>query len=289
MTAVVNKTNSEPLITWVGGKSTIVKFLKAAIPKPLSEYKTVVEAFAGSCAFSLYVNPFPDQYTYHLNDKNSHLINMYQQILKDKNSFIEETKKLFIPENNVKEVYLSLRQEFNDYIANNTENVELRKAALFLYMNRHTFNGLCRFNSKGLFNNGFGYKKRIVYSEAQINNFYNTFKGSRFTCDDYATVLKESFSYKNALIYLDPPYVPIVDNPMQYNGVDFTHQQQEELVALAEQSPNDVMISNHDTEETRYLYRNATEIVSLDVRRSFPGSAEARVKVKELIAVYRKD
>ena len=47
-----------------------------------------------------------------------------------------------------------------------------------------------------------------------------------------------------------------------------------------------VVISNHDTQFTREIYKGA-KFKRIKVQRSISQSAERRVKVKELIAVFR--
>ena len=46
-----------------------------------------------------------------------------------------------------------------------------------------------------------------------------------------------------------------------------------------------VVISNHDTEFTRFIYADA-KIVSFDVQRSISSDAKSRCKAAELLAIY---
>ena len=85
--------------------------------------------------------------------ENQSLYNGTSEIQDEKEAvkrFIEYCEELFTVENNTKEAYLELREHFNQA----TDTTE--RARLFIYLNRHCFNGLSRYNSKGGFNVPFG-------------------------------------------------------------------------------------------------------------------------------------
>jgi site-specific DNA-adenine methylase len=48
-----------------------------------------------------------------------------------------------------------------------------------------------------------------------------------------------------------------------------------------------VIISNHDTNEIRDLYKDANEIVSFNVKRTISSKATNRTQAPELLAIYR--
>jgi DNA adenine methylase len=58
------------------------------------------------------------------------------------------------------------------------------------------------------------------------------------------------------------------------------------LARLAESAPCKVLISNHDTEFTRHIYRNASKIKSKIVGRMISADSSKRNPVKELLAIY---
>lgn len=71
-----------------------------------------------------------------------------------------------------------MRERFNSKIANKEYDIEF--AALFIWINKHCFNGIYRENTKGLFN--------VPYNNKETGNFFdeNNIKvASRFlvTCD----------------------------------------------------------------------------------------------------------
>lgn len=78
-----------------------------------------------------------------LADVNADLINLYQMLAVVPDSVIGEAIKAFRHLNDV-ENYTVIREAFNAQKLNATE-----RAAAFLYLNRHCFNGLMRYNLDG--------------------------------------------------------------------------------------------------------------------------------------------
>jgi len=77
-------------------------------------------------------------------------------------------------------------------------------------------------------------------------------------------------------------------NFTSYATNGFIHQQQTELADLAESLASKgikVIVSNHDVDITRELYKNAT-IYPIQVTRTIAAKGSSRIKAKELIAVY---
>lgn len=62
--------------------------------------------------------------------------------------------------------YYSLREHYNDKLMRAEYDVEL--AALFVFINKHCFNGLYRVNSKGIFNVPYNNSRRMSIDEKVI-------------------------------------------------------------------------------------------------------------------------
>ena len=93
------------------------------------------------------------------------------------------------------------------------------------------------------------------------------------------------------VIYCDPPYHPISKTAKftLYTQGAFNETDQTELARLAESTSKrgiHVLLSNHDTEFTRNLYREAQNIYSFEVQRSIASRAAQRVSVKEVLAYF---
>ena len=264
----------KPFLKWAGGKYKIIDRVLDALPKG----KKLIEPFVGSGA--VFINAEFDEYL--IADTNADLINLYKQIQTEGNEFVTYAAALFLPENNTESAYYKFREEFN-----NCTDVT-RKSALFIYLNRHCFNGLCRYNSKGGFNVPFGRYAKPVFPEKEILNFYEKSKRAIFEIADFKLTMNKAS--KDCVVYCDPPYAPLTatSNFCDYtsSGFNFADQQ-----ALADSAINltlrgiPVVISNHDTEFTRSIYSDA-KIRTFDVQRFISSDTKNRNKAAELMACY---
>ena len=266
----------KPFLKWAGGKYKIIDRILDALPKG----DQLVEPFAGSGA--VFLNAEFDEYL--IADINADLINLYKKIQTEGNEFITYAAAFFLPENNTEVAYYKFREEFN----NCTEIT--RKSALFIYLNRHCFNGLCRYNSKGGFNVPFGRYTKPVFPEKEILNFYVKSQRAVFEIADFKVTMNKAS--KGCVVYCDPPYAPLTatSNFSDYtsSGFDFTDQQALADSAKALNSRGiSVVISNHNTEFTRSIYTDA-KIRSFDVQRFISSDAKNRNKAAELMAFYYK-
>lgn len=133
-------------LKWAGGKFPLLDDIKKHLP----EGECLIEPFVG--AGSVFLNT--DFSRYILADINSDLIGLYNIVKLRTDEYVAAAREMFTPENNVAERYYLYRDEFNQ------SQDPLRRAVLFLYLNRHGYNGLCRYNLRGEFNVPFGrYKK----------------------------------------------------------------------------------------------------------------------------------
>ncbi len=260
---------------WAGNKSSVVDIIQ-----PYLLGAKLVEPFSGSCAVSL--NTKFDSYV--CNDINKDLIHMYTMIQADVDNFIQKAKEYFI-DGNIEARFYELREQYN----NSTDN-DVR-ACLFLYLNRHCFNGLCRYNKSGKFNVPFGRYASPYFPEKELREFAAYTADFIFTNESF----ESSFSRagKDTVIYCDPPYLPLTDTAdfSKYAVDDFTLEHHKLLRDLARKTANDlgctVIISNHDTQEIRDFYNNADDIVSFMVKRTISSKTSERKKAPELLAVYK--
>ena len=151
------RVNIRPFLKWPGGKYRLLPRIR----KALQPGKRLVEPFVGSGA--VFLNT--DYDTYLLADANPDLIGLYRQLLEEGPSFIRYCRRFFDGRHNNGENYYAYRDEFNE-----TRNAR-RKSALFLYLNRHGYNGLCRYNGKGGFNTPFGRYDKPYFPEKEMQAF----------------------------------------------------------------------------------------------------------------------
>ncbi|MGL5291664.1 MAG: Dam family site-specific DNA-(adenine-N6)-methyltransferase [Vibrionaceae bacterium] len=262
-------------LKWAGGKYSLVDDIR----KHLLEADLLIEPFVG--AGTVFLNT--DYPRYRLSDINPDLINLYNLLKTKPAQYISDAKLLFCEEKNQKEVYIALRQQFNQ-----TDDIYLR-ALYFLYLNRHGFNGLCRYNKKGGFNVPFGSYKKPYFPEDELIFFSEKAQRATFVCESYA----QSFAAatKNSVIYCDPPYAPLstTANFTTYTSNGFSLDDQALLGELAQKTAQSkkiaVLISNHDTPLTRRLYQGA-HLNAVQVRRTISRNGAGRNKVDELLALF---
>lgn len=264
----------KPFLKWAGNKTRVLKHILPNLP----EGKRLVEPFVGSGAVFLNAGFSKNL----VSDMNADLINLYHQIKSDGGAFIEYAEQFFTPELNVDTEFYKIREQFN------TTSDQRLKSALFIYLNRHCFNGLCRYNKKGLFNTPFGRYKRPVFPELEIRNFETQAQHTTFLHQDFRDTMKSALP--GDVIYCDPPYVPLsaTSNFTDYATGGFNLDDQRDLAQLALACRDrgiTVLVSNHDTEFTREIYRDSN-LVFFDVQRFISSDAANRNKASELLAIF---
>ncbi len=224
-----------PPLKWAGGKRWLVGTLAPLFAA--HREKRLVEPFAGGMAVTLGLAPTRAL----VNDINPHLINFYQQIKRSLTIQDEELR-------NEREFYFARRTRFNQLIAEGAAQTA-EAAAIFYYLNRTGFNGLCRFNSKGGFNVPFGRYNKISYLQ-DFSRYTNLFKQWEFSCLDFEKLPVA----KDDILYLDPPYDVQFT---KYSREDFTWKDQERLVAWLSSLTNPIAVSNQATDRVLELYEKA--------------------------------
>src|SRR5215212_7542231 len=119
-----------PPLKWAGGKRWQVPHLEP-IWRPRA-HRRLVEPFCGGLAVSLGLSPERAL----LNDLNPHLINFYR--------WLQRGLITDMSFENSREFFGNCRRRFNALAVSGEEDSQ-EAAALFYYLNRTGFNGLCRF------------------------------------------------------------------------------------------------------------------------------------------------
>nr|WP_082890671.1 Dam family site-specific DNA-(adenine-N6)-methyltransferase [Eikenella longinqua] len=186
---------NKPFLKWAGGKAKLVPFIQENFPTRTR--KRLIEPFAGSAALSLAL----EFDAYLLNDTNSDLIGLFQTLKQERQSFIDYVRTFFAAKNNCESRFYELREQFNS-----SRNV-IERSALFVYLNRHAFNGLCRYNNKGAFNVPFGRYTALYFPETEMQGFIDKSDRIELMCGDFQTALNRADA--DDMVYCDPPYVPL--------------------------------------------------------------------------------
>lgn len=270
-------------LKWAGGKTRVMPQLLKHLPKA----DCLIEPFVGSG--TVFMNT--DYRRYVLCDSNIALINFFRQLTGRKEDTIAACRWAFKGGNSAEEYYRR-RTEFNSLArqADSDPDAAMLYAAYFLYLNRHGYNGLYRVNQKGEFNVSFGKYAAPYFPEEEMRLFAEKANDTKavFIHGDFRQTIPDVMQLAyDAVIYCDPPYIPVSDtaNFTAY-GKPFTQDDHTDLVntLLAAHNQHGVrsVISNSDTPETRDIY-SAFKLHSLSVRRSV--SAKSRDMAGEVIGV----
>ena len=112
-----------------------------------------------------------------------------------------------------KEFYYEMRERYNDKLKAKDYDTEM--AALFIYLNKHCFNGLYRVNQKGQFNVPWNQKEQVRSVDVEnIKNISYYLKSVTITCQDFEASLETA--KKGDFIYFDSPYAPL--NPSSFES-----------------------------------------------------------------------
>ena len=275
---------NRPFLKYPGCKYRIIGRINNMLPKR----KVLCDFFVGSGVTML--NTEYERYI--LSDINPHLIRLYKTLQARPQQLIGEVDRLFTQFNNESSVYYQTRAEFNQHDDISDPDGLLRSSMLVL-LNRYGFNGLMRLNSKGEFNVPFGSYKKVYVPLNEMDFFAEKAKKASFHCRDYAQSFAAVRHLKDCAYYLDPPYVVEANQKKGFTGYAgnrFDTAEQTRLLGFAKRrgvkSNGGVVISNHDTELTRSLYKDAIELSSFPVHRSISCDAQNRVAARELLARF---
>jgi len=259
-------------LKWVGSKVRLMPQLRHHLP----EGKRLVEPFAGSCAVMM--NTEYDEYL--IADVNHDLVNLYKVMAYHTDAFLNELEILFSAgslgdEESRAVYYYAVRDEFNlSGKASGTESAEA--AARFMFLNRHCFNGLCRYNRRGQFNVPFGKYKKPYFPADEIRAFAEKAKRATFITAHYAETL--DLVRDGDVVYCDPPYLTESGNFTSYTEGGFSHMDQGRLARrlrrLAQKGVS-VVASNSDVETVHYLYAGF-EVVRVNAHRSVGAAAASQ-------------
>lgn len=264
-----------PFLKWPGGKYRVLPRIRELLPTGTR----LIEPFAGSGA--VFLNTGFEQYL--LSDTNADLINLYTILQQDGPAFIARCRRYFSGRYNNAESYYRLRDRFNH------SRDPAYRSALFVYLNRHGYNGLCRYNAGGGYNVPFGRYQRPYFPEREMLAFHARAQRARFELASFEQAMDRAGP--GDVIYCDPPYVPLSTsaNFTAYSAGGFGLDRQRQLARLAEQAANrgvPVLISNHNTSFTRDAYRNASKIRKFPVRRNISCNGQQRGPAGEVLALF---
>lgn len=277
----MSNSNVAPFVKWAGGKRQLLPQIKERMPEKYNKY---YEPFVGGGALTFELLPANAL----INDINKALINAYRQICHEPEVFLAAVNQL---DNEMwedgKQYYYSLREHYNDKLMKLEYDVEL--AALFVFINKHCFNGLYRVNGKGLFNVPYNNSRKASVEENSIMEI------SRFLRD--VTIMEGDFEVacatagKGDFVFIDSPYAPLNPTSFEsYTKEGFDMESHKRLARLYDELTERgcyCMLTNHNTELINELYGNkGYKIDVVSVKRMINSDASKRVGEEVIICNY---
>ncbi|XNK94980.1 Dam family site-specific DNA-(adenine-N6)-methyltransferase (plasmid) [Escherichia coli] len=262
------------IFKWAGGKFGVLEQIFRYLP----EGKRLIEPFVGGGA--VFINAGYQENL--LNDVNADLINFYKTLQREAHSLITLAHRFFL-DYNTQEGFLAVRNAFNKQVYD-----DLHLAAAFLFLNRHCFNGLTRYNQAGEFNVGYGKYKTPYFPLQEMEVFLGAEGRSEFVCGDFAAVIEAAG--EGDVIFCDPPYEPLPNTEgfTNYSGHDFKFEEQKRLVSLltdAHRRGAKVLITNSGAPNIRELYQDSGfRVEPLFARRSVSCKGDTRGVVHDVMA-----
>ena len=277
----MSNSNIAPFVKWAGGKRQMIPQIRERMPEQFNNY---YEPFVGGGAVIFEL--LPENAV--INDINRALINAYQMICDHPKEFLQEVNRLDAEMwEDGKEYYYSLREHYNDKLMRDEFDVEL--AALFVFINKHCFNGLYRVNGKGLFNVPYNNSRRSSVDEQSIMEISEYLRNVTIISGDFEVACEGASA--GDFVFIDSPYAPL--NPTSFEsytkeGFDIeSHRRLANLFDELTARGCYCMLTNHNTELINELYGNKGYTIDVvSVKRMINSDASNRVGEEVIICNY---
>ena len=270
-----------PFLKWAGGKRQLLDRISERMPQ---NYNNYYEPFIGGGAVLFGLQPERAL----INDINEALINTYRIIATNPQALIECVIELDskIGEDG-KKYYYDLREHYNDKLMKKEFDVEL--ASLFIFMNKHCFNGLYRVNGKGLFNVPYNNSKRESIDEESIVAVSDYLKNVTILSGDFEVACQGAGN--GDFVFLDSPYAPLNPTSFEsYTKEGFDIESHKRLAKVFDELTDKgcyCMLTNHNTDFINSLYGNkGYKIDVVSVKRMINSDASKRIGEEVIICNY---
>lgn len=294
-----------PFVKWAGGKGSLIEQLKKFYPYELKNgtISKYVEPFVGGGAVLIDILQKYDVKEAYAFDINIDLINCYNVIKMNVENLIKELDKLekeyLILDNEERQKnFYRIREEYNLYKVDDNQ-INVKRASQFIFLNRTCFNGLYRVNKSGNFNVPCGkYKNPTICDSKNLRNLSKLLQNVIFQYGDYKT--SNQYIDKNTFVYFDPPYRPlsITSGFTSYTKDDFNDDNQKELANYYRELSSKnakLMLSNSNPKNTNkednffediYIGFNINEV---SAKRMINANSKGRGEISELLITNYKE
>lgn len=273
-----------------GAKDRLVGAISSLLAQRNSQ--RLIEPFGGSAVVSSAL-AFKFR-NLEIGDANPDLIRAHEMAAKNPEGLVKALAPVFVPGTNNEPVYNAIKDRYN------ASQDKDERALLLVWLNRHGFHGLMRYNRDAAFNVSFhhgkdGSKRPDEAPEAEIREFSRRLAKARFSSGDFRTMCERAG--KGDTLYLDPPYLPEEGKKDSFTAYStpFTEDDHLDLARLAYEAGQRgavVILSNHDSRLTREIYGTADAFHRMDVRRSIGAgtssgeNTKSKSSSKEILALW---
>ena len=288
----------KPFVKWAGGKSSLIPQITKYFPFELKngQIEKYVEPFVGGGAVLIDILQKYDVKQAYAFDINKDLINCYNVIKYKVEDLIQKLDKkekefLALDKDERQKYFYNIRTEYNSYLLDN--EIDVKRASEFIFLNRTCFNGLYRVNKNGKFNVPCGkYKNPTICDSNNLRNLSKLLKNLVFAYGDYKE--SEKLVDENTFVYFDPPYRPlsVTSGFTSYTKEDFNDENQKELAEYYNKlnlKNAKLMLSNSNPKNTNEndnffekIYKGFN-INEVSAKRMINANAKGRGEISELL------
>jgi DNA adenine methylase len=268
-----------PLLKWAGGKRQLRSELTYRLP---DRWGTYFEPFIGGGALLVELANLGRLDRAVIGDKNPELVNLYRVVKQDPGGLARALADEKF--RNDDESFRQLKAEFNGLIGTGRRPVE--RAALLVYLNKHSYNGLWRVNRKGHYNVPFGkYARLSLPSHQSLLKFSQMLGDVTLMHADFERIVRTA--KRGDFVYFDPPYHPLSKTARftDYTTGGFSFTDQERLARVFQRLSDKgvrLMLSNSDMPAIEELYDGFT-ISTVSAKRFINCKGGKRSGALELI------
>ena len=194
----------KPFISYIGSKRFLLSSLDDMLPKEINNFYSV---FLGGGSILFYINKKRNINKNYINDLNTDLIMVYNEVKNNTPELIQELEKL--------NKYFT-KEEFKELINvyNDNDNSKSFHSALFIFFSRRSYNSKMNYGKNNKIKPCYVCKKTNIYKKQNIKDVSKLLKKTNISNSDYKEFIYNCNFTTGDFVFLDPPY--LVKNVKQY-------------------------------------------------------------------------
>lgn len=247
-----------PIVSWIGGKRRLAKYLLPMFPA----HECYVEPFCGAAALFFLKEPAKTEV---LNDINGDLVNLYRVVQHHLEEFVRQFKFALVS-----------RQSWQWLQSTPPETMtDIQRAARFFYLQKLCFGGKVESRSFGIRTSG-GPRLNLLRIEEDLSQAHLRLSRTAIENLPWADCVTR-YDRPHTLFYCDPPYWGT-----EGYGVPFGLDQYDRMADLARSISGRMVISVNDCPEMRAAFKGLP-MSGVDIKYSLADPSQTGAKSRELI------